>query len=285
MTTDNALMEKLAKATPKKRTEICSLLGISEADMRAMMTAAGLAISPIRKKPKSTGTPSTGSTSSSSAAASMATAAATPVPGTGDDDEDADLNEEEDWEDEEDDADEESTATQPAATDISDAQQISLSKFVDDLVIQLEQSPLGSYPEQVEFDPQEGEAYSTNILCYCESLWHKVRFTAGKKLVPGTMPNFMTEIPEHLRSLLGTYEGTTPKKIDCEALDTESERVQRAVMNLLPILVRWLTTYRAPARFASWFLRSHGFSTTGVATHTVLLAYALLIGARNRLPA
>ena len=53
-------------------------------------------------------------------------------------------------------------------------------------------------------------------------------------------------------------------------------------MNLLPILVRWLTTYRAPGRFAGWVLKSHGLASTGVTNHTVLLSYAFLMAAKHR---
>ena len=96
------------------------------------------------------------------------------------------------------------------------------------------------------------------------------------------MDAFKGEIGNDMKSLLGTFTGgPTGRKVDLEVLNNESHRMQTAIVHMLPILVRWLVTYRAPGRFASWFLLSHGLSTTGVANHSIMMSYAFLMAAKS----
>ena len=91
-----------------------------------------------------------------------------------------------------------------------------------------------------------------------------------------------TEIGEEMNKLPGTFTGVAGRKVGLGIVNSESEQMQAAIVNLLPLLVRWLITYRAPGRFAAWVLKSHGLTPAGVTNHTVLVAYALLMAAKNR---
>ena len=63
---------------------------------------------------------------------------------------------------------------------------------------------------------------------------------------------------------------------DLAVLNNENEAIQKMIAYVLPDIVRWLTSYRAPGRFCSLFLASHGLKASGTLNNTVMLTAVLM---------
>ena len=79
---------------------------------------------------------------------------------------------------------------------------------------------------------------------------------------PSTLASFKADLRADLVSLLGTYDGSSPNKLKVDMLDWEPWAMKQAIIGSVLILVGWLVTFRAPARFASRLLLTHMSDTS-----------------------
>ena len=132
---------------------------------------------------------------------------------------------------------------------------------------------LGQYPEVVVYTATAGASNGQNLVNFAQALVSKVKYTSGKSLVPSTRASFVEEAPDSIKEMMGNFGGDVVTTMTAEYMNDEVAPMVTAVQQALPIVVRWLITFRAPARYGGLFLNTFGISTSGIPNTCVLVAY------------
>jgi hypothetical protein len=238
-TLDKMTLQKLATKTSAERLQYCALMEIAEADLLAMMNAAGVELKDVSTGSSGAGLPGgvpplpTGPTDPSAPVHAPAPA---PVP----------------------------------ASPVTGAPPLGATLGAEPVA-------LGFFPEEIMFQPDNAVAFSLNLVRFSDALWSAVSYSKGKKGVPQDIASCVAMLPPEMGALCGPEVAVSaPSNLiafDLSVIDAEDEDFALKIPEVMKQLVRLLSTYTAPVRSQSAIMNSYKLANTNKATGTVVCAF------------